>query len=165
VHLVSQEGESIDLSMHAARLSELVNSLLNEEQDAEEAQEIAVDSVRSNALVKIAEFLVHHASEPLCAIPKPLPTSKLGDNVQEWYAKFMEVEQETVYELMLAASYMQIAPLVELTGAAIGSWLKDQSPEQIRRTFNIINDFTPDEEARLRSDRTNSAAPSTTASS
>lgn len=70
LHLVSVEGESIDVPLHAARLSGLVNEVVNEDQDAEEAQEIALEGVKSAILLKIVEFLVHHATEPLCNIPK-----------------------------------------------------------------------------------------------
>lgn len=74
---------------------------------------------------------------------QPLRTADIRDVVQEWYAQFMQVEQETVYQMMLAASYMQIQPLVELTGATIGSWLRGKSAEQIRQTFNIVDDISP----------------------
>ncbi len=31
--------------------------------------------------------------------------------VQEWYATFVNVEQETLFKLILAANYMDIKPL------------------------------------------------------
>ena len=41
-------------------------------------------------------------------------------------------------------------PLVDLTCRAIAETIKGKSPEEIRNTFNIVNDFTPDEEDQLR---------------
>jgi S-phase kinase-associated protein 1 len=34
--------------------------------------------------------------------------------------------------------------------ASIAARIKGKTPEEIRREFNIVNDFTPEEEARVR---------------
>ena len=68
----------------------------------------------------------------------------------KWDADFVNIEQETLFELILAANYMDIKPLLDLTCASVASLIKGKSPEDIRRTFNIQNDFTPEEEAQVR---------------
>ena len=70
--------------------------------------------------------------------------------VQIWYANFANVEQEVLFELILAANYMDIKPLLDLTCATVASMIKGKTPEEIRKTFNIVNDFTPEEEAQVR---------------
>jgi S-phase kinase-associated protein 1 len=45
---------------------------------------------------------------------------------------------------------MDIKPLLDLTCAAVASMIKGKTPEEIRKTFNIVNDFTPEEEAQVR---------------
>ena len=70
VHLVSQEGESIDVPLNAVRISLLVDQLINMDQDAEEAQEIPIEGVRTVALVKIAEFCNHYFADPFMNIQK-----------------------------------------------------------------------------------------------
>lgn len=74
----------------------------------------------------------------------------MAEVVQDWYARFVAVEQETLFELILAANYMDVKPLLDLTCATVASMIKGKSPEEIRRTFNIVNDFTPEEEAQVR---------------
>ena len=45
---------------------------------------------------------------------------------------------------------MDIKPLLELASSKIASIIKGKSPEEIRKIFNIQNDFTPEEEAQIR---------------
>lgn len=57
-------------------------------------------------------------------IEKPLKSANMHDVVQDWYAKFVEVQQETLFELILAANYMDIKPLLDLTCATVASMIK-----------------------------------------
>lgn len=190
VHLVSQEGESFDVPLSVAKMSELVKTMIDEDQDDEEAQEIPLPNVKSAILAKVIEFAQHYASEPMYEIEKvsfrnkiydisfrswfilfyllheiilclyvpplrykikqPLKSANMGEVVQEWYANFVAVEQETLFEMILAANYMDIKPLLDLTCATVASLIKGKSAEEIRKQFNIVNDFTPEEEAQVR---------------
>ncbi len=47
-----------------------------------------------------------------------------------------------------AANFMDIKPLLDLSCAKVASMLKGKTPEQIRKQFNIANDFTPGGRAR-----------------
>lgn len=67
--------------------------------------------------------------------------------VDVWYATFVEVEQSVLFDLILQANNLQIAPLMSLTCATVATMIQGKTTEEIRRTFNIVNDFTPEEEA------------------
>ena len=81
---------------------------------------------------------------------QPLRSANLADIVPEWDAKFVEVEQEMLFELILAANFMDIKSLLDLTCAKVASMMKGKTPEEIRTCFGIKNDFTPEEEAQVR---------------
>ncbi len=152
VHLTSGEGESFDVSLAVAKLSGLVKTMIDEEQDEEEAQEVPLPNVRSPTLAKIVEFCRHFSTEPMTEIEKPLKSANMQEVVQEWYANFVVMEQEALFELILGANYMDIKPLLDLTCATVASMIKGKTPEEIRKIFNIVNDFTPEEEAQVRED-------------
>ena len=82
-------------------------------------------------------------------IEKPLKSPNMGEVVDEWDAAFVTIDQEMLFELILAANYMDIKSLLDLTCAKVASMIKGKTPEEIRKTFNIVNDFTPEEEAQL----------------
>lgn len=49
-----------------------------------------------------------------------------------------------------AANYMNIKSLLDLTCMTVANMIKGKTPEEIRKTFNIRNDFTPEEEEEVR---------------
>jgi S-phase kinase-associated protein 1 len=85
---------------------------------------------------------------PGCLVKQQSPN--MADVVPEWDAKFVDIKQELLFELILAANYMDIKSLLDLTCAKVASMIKGKTPEEIRKTFNIANDFTPEEEAQIR---------------
>ena len=46
----------------------------------------------------------------------------------------------------MAANYLDIKPLLDLTCAKVASAIKGKTAEEIRKHFSIVNDFTPEEE-------------------
>eukprot|EP00608_Synchroma_pusillum_P012656 CAMPEP_0198419510 /NCGR_PEP_ID=MMETSP1452-20131203/256_1 /TAXON_ID=1181717 /ORGANISM="Synchroma pusillum, Strain CCMP3072" /LENGTH=185 /DNA_ID=CAMNT_0044139641 /DNA_START=95 /DNA_END=652 /DNA_ORIENTATION=+ len=150
VNLVSQEGEAFNVTLALASMSDLVKTMVDEEQDEDEAQEIPLPNVKSAVLAKILEFCRHMAEEPMQEVEKPLKSTNMHEIVQPWYADYVDVEQDMLFELIFAANYMDIKPLLELTCATVASMIKGKTPEEIRTTFNIVNDFSPEEEAQIR---------------
>ena len=55
-----------------------------------------------------------------------------------------------IVELFQAANYLNIKSLLDLTCQTVADMIKGKTPEEIRKTFNIKNDFTPEEEEEVR---------------
>ena len=65
--------------------------------------------------------------------------------------KFLgQVDQGTLFELILAANYLDIKGLLDVTCKTVADMIKGKTPEEIRKTFNIKNVFTPSEEEQVR---------------
>ncbi|MCO5567851.1 hypothetical protein L7F22_038542 [Adiantum nelumboides] len=52
----------------------------------------------------------------------------------------------TLFKVMMAADYMQVEGLLDLTCEAVADTIRNKSVEEIRELFNIQNDFSPEEE-------------------
>jgi len=54
----------------------------------------------------------------------------MGNVVQEWYANFVgnDLDQEVLFDLILAANYIDIKPLLDLTCATVVSEIKGETP-------------------------------------
>jgi len=70
--------------------------------------------------------------------------------VQTWYADFVKVEQPLLFELVTAANFMDIKPLLDLTCLAVSVSIKGKTASELRTIFNISNEFSPEEEAQVR---------------
>ena len=57
---------------------------------------------------------------------------------------------EYVLSFSQAANYLNIKSLLDLTCQTVADVIKGKTPEEIRKTFNIKNDFTPEEEEEVR---------------
>jgi hypothetical protein len=55
---------------------------------------------------------------------------------------------EDLFELVLSANYMDIKELLDLTCGKVACIIRDKSVDQLRKDFNIKNDFAPAEEVR-----------------
>ena len=69
--------------------------------------------------------------------------------VDAWHADFVNVDQEMLFEVVMAANYLDIKALLELSCAKVASMIKGKSVQEIRQFFNIENHFTPEEEAQI----------------
>ncbi|EEC51046.1 predicted protein [Phaeodactylum tricornutum CCAP 1055/1] len=151
VNLISKDGDSFSVPLAVAKMSELVKGMIDEDaEDEGDKIEIPLPNVKSQVLNKVIEFCEHHLQEPMTEIEKPLKSQVMADVVQKWYADFVDVEQVLLFELILAANYMDIKPLLDLTCATVAGMIKGKTPEDIRQTFGIQNDFSPEEEAQVR---------------
>ena len=145
--LVSSEGQTFEVEESVATNSQLIKNMV---EDSGTDEEIPLPNVKSAILEKVIEYCRHLKEEAPSEIEKPLKTQVMQYIVSAWEAAFIDMEQEMLFELILAANYLDIKPLLDLSCAKVATMLKGKTPEEIRRTFNIENDFTPEEEAQIR---------------
>lgn len=69
--------------------------------------------------------------------------------MQTWYADYINVEKEELSEIVMAANHLDYKPLLELSCAKVAADIKGKTVQEMRQYFNIVNDFTPSEEAEV----------------
>ncbi|XP_047087031.1 uncharacterized protein LOC124698591 [Lolium rigidum] len=88
--------------------------------------------VQGKILSKVVEYWKKHASG----------SQARGDDDPNWYAKFLDVDNNTLCDLILAASYLCDQGLIDLTCQTFAKMINGKSSEDIRRIFNITSDAT-----------------------
>jgi S-phase kinase-associated protein 1 len=105
---------------------------------------IPLPNVTGKILSKVIDYCKHHHEHPTPQSEEKKGDEKRLDDIIPWDAEFCKVEQATLFELILAANYLDIKPLLDLTCKTVAAMIKGKTPEDIRKTFNIKNDFTPE---------------------
>lgn len=150
--LISQECHSFEIRIKDALLSKLVKTMIDYECEDSEVQEIPLPNVPAPTLAKVIEFMQHYSIDPVREVEKPLKTVNMEELIQEWYFRFISVEPETLCEIVLAANYMDIKPLLDLTCATLASIVKGKTPDEIHSIFDIKSDLTPEDIEKVKSD-------------
>ncbi|KAB0385421.1 hypothetical protein FD755_000377 [Muntiacus reevesi] len=109
---------------------------------------VPLPNVNAAILKKVIQWCTHHKDDP----PPPEDDEnkeKRTDDIPVWDQEFLKVDQGTLFELILAANYLDIKGLLDVTCKTVANMIKGKTPEEIRKTFNIKNDFTEEEEAQV----------------
>ena len=146
VTLMTKDGETMTVDVEVAKESVLIKGIL---EDNGTEEEIAVSQVTRAIMQKVITFCEHIKEHAPPEIEKPLSSTDMNQVVDPWSADFVNVEQEELFEIVMAANYLDIKPLLELSCAKVASLIKGKSVQEIRRFFNIENDFSPEEEQQI----------------
>jgi S-phase kinase-associated protein 1 len=152
ITLVSKEGDAYEVPMAVAKMSVLVADTFDADEDDDEAEPVKdfpLPNVTSGVLEKVIEFCKHFQEEPMTTIQTPLKSSKLEDLVQQWYADFVKVPKTLLFDLVAAANYMDIKPLLDLTCLAVSILIKGKSAAELRSMFNLSDELSHEEEAQM----------------
>jgi len=147
VKLQSSNEQEFEVEKEIAEQSVTIKNMLDDIGDTDQA--IPLPNVNSKILQKVIEYCKHHHDHPV-AIQDDKDKEKRTDDILPWDQDFCRVDQATLFELILAANYLDIKPLLDLTCKTVANMIKGKTPEEIRKTFNIKNDFTPEEEEQVR---------------
>ncbi|KAI9346204.1 putative negative regulator sulfur controller-3 [Obelidium mucronatum] len=134
-----------------AERSVLLKNMLEDVGDSDDSP-IPLPNVTAAILKKVLEYCEHHKTDPL---PNPEEDKdnapiRRGDDIEEWDAQFIKVDNEILFEIILAANYLDIKGLLDLGCKTVANMIKGKKAQEIRDMFNIENDFTPEEEEQIR---------------
>lgn len=136
VKLMSFDGDVIEVDEKNAKMSITINNIL--EDTGNTGKEISLSNISTSTLKNVIEFCTQHHNNP------PVEGTVELLNPELWQ------KQSELFDLILAANYLDIKPLLDAACKAVAEMIKGKTPEEIRQTFNIKNDFTPDEEEQIR---------------
>jgi S-phase kinase-associated protein 1 len=145
--LKSSDGESFEVEEAVALESQTIAHMV--EDDCVD-NGVPLPNVTSKILAKVIEYCKRHVEAAASKAEAVEGAATSDDDLKAWDADFMKIDQATLFELILAANYLNIKNLLDLTCQTVADMIKGKTPEEIRTTFNIKNDFTPEEEEEVR---------------
>jgi S-phase kinase-associated protein 1 len=136
VTLKSSDGEIFEVTHEAAALSSTIQHMI---EDGCAENLIPLTNVKSIILAKVIEYCNKH-----------VVAAGAEQDLKSFDADFIKVDRATLFEIILAANYLDIKGILDLCCQTVANMIKDMTVEQVRDVFNVENDFTPEEEANVR---------------
>jgi S-phase kinase-associated protein 1 len=142
VILVSSDGLRETIPIEIVKFSKTIRDMLNDI-DISCDHEIPLSEVKGDTLSKIVEWCKYQHDK--------MDQSNVNQNeITPWENDFCNIKQEQLFNIILAANYLNIKKLVKLACKVVANMIMGKTPDEIRKTFNIKNDFTPEEEEEIR---------------
>merc|ERR1712025_1151486 len=127
-----QSPESYEISRKQAELSKFVTTIL--EGDSE-ATVIEIGKVQAAALKHVIDYLKHHQGKEPEPLPCPVRSIHMAQIVSDkWDATWIDAfDKKEIFEIILAANYMDIKSLLHLGCAKIATLIKQLDQKEINR--------------------------------
>ncbi|PQP93721.1 SKP1-like protein 11 [Prunus yedoensis var. nudiflora] len=139
ITLKSDDNQTFEVEVAVAMQSQTIKHMV--EDDCVD-DVIPLPNVTSSSLAKVIEYCKKHHEKDVDV--------KNKETLKSWDTEFMKVDLHELFDLILAANYLDIKSLLDLSCQTVVDMIKDKTPEEIRVIFNIENDFTPEEEKKIR---------------
>mmetsp|Transcript_52732 Transcript_52732/g.87349 ORF Transcript_52732/g.87349 Transcript_52732/m.87349 type:complete len:192 (+) Transcript_52732:110-685(+) len=127
-----QNPESFEISRKCAELSKFVTTILEGDQDA---TSIEIRQVPPKTLEHVITYLKHHKGKEPDPLPCPVRSIHMAQIVSDkWDATWIDAfDKKTIFEIILAANYMDIKSLLHLGCAKIATLIKQLDQKEINR--------------------------------
>ncbi|PSS29990.1 SKP1-like protein [Actinidia chinensis var. chinensis] len=141
ITLISSDGEAFEVEEAVALESQTIEPLI--EYNCPDSV-IPLPNVTGKILAMVIEYCKKHVDSP------KTEDRSAEDELNAWDAEFVKVDRPLLFHLILAANYLNIKSLLDLTCQTVADMLKGMTPDEIAETFNIKNHVTREEEEEVR---------------
>lgn len=148
VKLKTSDDQDRDVPYAVAKMNQTIATMIDDDCFEESDEGLPLSNVSAAVLDKVIEYCQQHKDDS--PLSEEQVEEKRREEITGWDADFVKVPQNELFELILAANFLDNKPLLDLTCKKVAFMIRGKTPEEIRKTFNIENDFTPKEEEQVR---------------
>jgi len=135
--LTSKDKKEFPIERKHAFISTLVKTSLETD---DTSQEVPIPGVQGAILQLVVDYMSHHKGQEPALVDKPLRSKVMRDVCQDkWDAEFIDrigENRQQLYDLILAANYMDVKSLLHLGCAKVASLIKGQPLEKIKEILD-----------------------------
>ncbi|KAJ8771116.1 hypothetical protein K2173_023441 [Erythroxylum novogranatense] len=136
-NIVLKSGDGTEYEVHR-RVALKLATIKDLVEDDLETSVIPLPSVNSNILDKVIQYCIKHVE--VAVNPRNQSADEVVEELKRWGANFLDVNDITLVKLWLAASYLNIDDLVDLSCNAVLDLISAMIKVQ-------VTDFTHDDDA------------------
>jgi len=135
--LSSKDKREFSVDRKHAFISNLVKTSMENDDGA---AEVPIPGVTGQILELVVRYMAHHKGTDPPLVEKPLRSKVMKDVCSDkWDAEFIDTigdNRQQLYDLILAANYMDIKSLLHLGCAKVASLIKGQPLEKIKEILD-----------------------------
>jgi len=137
IRLVSSDGQNFDAPGYVVDLSQTISAVLDDIGDDSDISLVPLPNVDGKTLALIIEQcgMLHRGDQ-----------EKLETSLRD----AQTTSRDSIFEIIKAANYLNITALLKTACKSVAECIKGKTPEEVRQTFGIKNDFTPEEEEQMK---------------
>lgn len=146
ITISSSDGTEISLAYDFASQSKTILAMMGDPENEDDLSDEIYDNVIPLTAIEtdVLQFII-----------KYIENSASKDKI--WKMKFIndnfKDNDELLYKVIVGSNYLDIPELLDLCCEKVAQYIKEcSSTKEIRQKFNIENDFTPEEEAKIKTD-------------
>ena len=124
VKLQSSDNEVFEVDVEVAKQSEVIRQMVEDcDYDDFDDEPIPLLNVNAAILRKVIEWATHHKDDPP---PKEDEENreKRTDDIEPFDREFLKVDQGTLFELILAANYLDMKLLLDVLCKTVANMIK-----------------------------------------
>ncbi|KAL3323709.1 hypothetical protein AABB24_038057 [Solanum stoloniferum] len=134
--LKSSDGDEFEIEESVAVQSGTIKNMIDDDYTL-----IPLPNVNTQTLIEIIEYMKKHGEK----------IDSNEEEIEEFDKEFMKDKSyQNMFRLVIAANYLHISDLMNLLCQTIADRIKNKSVNAVRKIFDIINDYTPEEEEKVR---------------
>jgi S-phase kinase-associated protein 1 len=151
IRIKTIDEREFEVSHFVVQLSQFLSFLYEdviENDTSSEIHEIKIDNVTGPIMELVLKYCTYHANASAADAADAAETST--DASAKWDDEFVKgIEIPVLCEVIKAANFLNIETLLDLCCKSIAMNIKNMTVPEIRKSFKIKNDFTPEEEADI----------------
>ena len=149
VTVVVVDGTKVVIPLEVANKSKMIRNLISDI-GIDQLCDIPLAGISLEVCQKVVEYMTMHRMDPDPAEDED-PRTRRTDNITDADRAFANVDLRFLFEIILAANYMDVRGLLDLMCKTFANMVKGKDPKAIRELFGAESDFTKEEiEAVLR---------------
>jgi len=147
VRLRSKDGQVFEVREKAiGAFSVTITGMIGEGR-ADDDGVVELPNVSAATLSRVLEYVERHFDfddSHSSFIPSD------DDPLARFDEELVSVDNDTLFDLLEAANFLNIVKLLDLTCKAVAEQMRGKTTDEIRKKFHIVNDYTKEEEEDVR---------------
>ncbi|XP_037273394.2 S-phase kinase-associated protein 1 [Rhipicephalus microplus] len=149
--LQSSEGHVFEVDLQTAMVSGTLRTMMEDigKLNADDDEVVPLVNVNTATLKKVLQWSTYHKNDWFL-LAEDDPAIGARQPLSSWDSEFFNVDQATLFEIIMAADYLDIKGLMNSACRTVANMIRAKTTEEMRKRLCMRNNFTASEEEMVK---------------